>query len=110
MRPAVAVNHGLGDLGLKRQKAFDACRSDHIAARVLDEVALPVSDEDVAVSVKLADIASMQPSVFERPRRCFGVAPITLHDESAANEDLAILRDFDLDAVERRTNRMDLDL
>src|SRR5207237_2810850 len=76
---------------------------------VLDEVALAVGDLEIAVGIETADIAGVQPTIDQRPRRRFGIVPIALHDELAADQYLAILGDAYLDAGERRADRVDLD-
>ena len=62
---AVAEHHRLGDFRLERQIAFDARRRDRLAAGILDEVALAVGDPDIAVVIEEADIAGLEPAVFE---------------------------------------------
>ena len=63
MRPAVAVDHRLGDLGLQQQQALDALRREVVAAGVDDDVLLAVGDLEIAVGVEHADIAGVQPAV-----------------------------------------------
>src|SRR5216683_7039163 len=104
---AVAENHRLGDLRLERQVSLDARRRDHVAARVLDEIALAVGDLEVALAVELADIAGMQPAILQRARGRLRVVPIAPHDELTAHQYLAVLGDAHLDPGERRANRID---
>src|SRR5579864_4730910 len=77
-RSAVAKHHRLGDFGLEREKALDPSRRHHVAAGILDEVALAVGDLDVAVRIEAADIAGVQPAILYRARGRFGVVPVSL--------------------------------
>ena len=108
MRPAVAVDHRLGDLRLQRQQALDARRRHHVAARILDEVLLAVGDLDVAVGIDQADVAGVQPAVLDRRGGCRLVVPVAGHHQLAAHQDLAVLGDADLDVGERRADRVEL--
>src|SRR5207248_3087011 len=63
----------------------------------------------IALGVEMADIAGMQPAVDQGPRGLLRRAPIALHDVVAGDQDLAILGDPDLDPVDRRPDRVDLD-
>ncbi len=107
--PAVAEYHRLGDIRLERQIAFDARRRDRLAAGILDEVALAVGDPDIAVIIEEADIAGLEPAVFEGSRGRFRVVPVALHDVVAGHQDLTISGDLDPDPVERRPHGIDLD-
>src|SRR3546814_1420193 len=55
---AIAVDHGLADLRLEGEKALDALRCDIVAARVDDDVLLPVGDLEITVAVDHADVRS----------------------------------------------------
>jgi hypothetical protein len=79
MRALVAGHHRLGDLRLQGQRALDLGRRDHVAAGILDEIALAVGDAQIAVGVEMADIAGRQPAVADRARGRLGVVPIALH-------------------------------
>src|SRR6266446_8067732 len=86
VRPAVAEYHRLGDFRLERQIAFNVRRRDRLAAGTLDEVALAVGDPDVAVIIEEADIAGLEPAVFEGSRGRFRVVPVALHDVVAGQD------------------------
>src|SRR6266446_9404418 len=109
IRPAVAEYHRLGYFRLERQIAFNVRRRDRLAAGSLDEVALAVGDPDIAVVIEEADIAGLEPAVFEGPRRRLGVVPVPLHDVVTGDQDLAVTRDLHPHPVERRTDGVDLD-
>src|SRR6516225_12338734 len=108
--PAVAEHHRLGDFRLERQIAFDARRRDRLAAGILDEIAFAVGDPDVAVFVDEADIAGLEPAVFEDLRRRFGIVPVSLHDVVAGHQDLAVLGYLHPNPVEWRPDSVDLDV
>src|SRR5439155_14131590 len=57
----------------------------------------------------MANIAGMQPAVDEGSRGLLRRAPIALHDIVAGDQDLAILGNPDLDPIDRRPDRIDLD-
>src|SRR6266403_361427 len=107
--PAVAEYHRLGYFRLERQIAFDVRRRDRLAAGTLDEVALAVGDPDVAVIIEEADIAGLEPAVFEGSRGRFRVVPVALHDVVASHQDLTISGNLDPDPVEWRPDGIDLD-
>src|SRR5207247_9692581 len=56
-----------------------------------------------------ADIAGLEPAVFEGPRRRLGVVPVPLHDVVAGDEDLAVIGDLHPDPVEWWADTVDLD-
>ena len=109
VRPAVAEYHRLGDFRLERQIAFNVRRRDRLAAGIFDEVALAVGDPDIAVVIEEADIAGLEPAVFEGSRGRFRVVPVALHDVVAGHQDLTISGDLDPDPVEWRPDGIDLD-
>ena len=110
MGPAVAVDHGLGDLGLHGQHPLDALRRDVVAAGADDDVLLAVGDGEVAVGVDDAHVARVQPAVPDRLGGGFRVAPVALHDQFPAHQDLAVGGDLHLDAGKGGTHRVYLDL
>ena len=109
IRPAVAEHHRLGDLRGQRQRAFDPQWRDHVAAGILDEVALPIGDVQIPVGIEMADIAGVQPAIGQRARRSLRIVPVALHDIVAGDQDLAVLGDPDLDPVECRPDAVDPD-
>ena len=109
VRPAVAIDHRLGDLGLQRQHPLDPLRRDIVALVVDDQVLLAVGDDDPALVVEMADVAGREPAVTKHPRRFFGVAPIAVHHILAADHDLAILGDPHLGILRWRPDRLQPD-
>src|SRR6185312_10599853 len=92
-----------------RQEPLDPRRRNHVAAGILDEVALAIGDLEVAVAVQLADIAGMEPAIADGPAGRFRIAPVAFHDIGATHQYLAVGGDAELDPVERRPDRIDLD-
>ena len=109
MRPAVAIDHRLGDLGLEREQAFDPLRRDILALVVDDDVLLAVGDHQPAGIVDPADVAGAQPAVGQGHRAVLGALPIAVHDILAAHEDFAVRGDAQLGIGERRPDGGDRD-
>ena len=61
------------------------------------------------VLVDMADVAGVEPAVDDRPLGLRLVAPIALHDQLAAHQDLAVLGDPDLGVLQRRADRVHLE-
>src|SRR6266540_2391081 len=60
--------------------------------------ALPIGDREEAVRVDLADVAGVEPAFrVDRLRRRLRLAEVALHHVRAAGQDLAVIRDSDLD-------------
>ena len=108
--PAVAIDHGLGDLVLQGEHAFDALGSNVVALVVDEDILLAIGDHQMAILVEMADVASVEPAVLQRFVALGVVHPVTVHHQFAAHEDLAIAGDLHLDLVERRADRVHLQL
>jgi hypothetical protein len=104
-RPTAACDAGLAfpggdrlvDLGFRHQQGFDLGGAHHVAAQRLDEIALAVGDADAPLR-QLRDIAGVQPPVAEGGFRRRRLVPVAIHDELAADAELAILGQADFDA------------
>src|SRR3546814_5179804 len=107
---AIAVDHGLADLRLEGEKALDALRCDIVAARVDDDVLLPVGDLEITVAVDHADVAGVQPAVVQHARRRLWIVPVAQHQQFATHQYLPIRGDADLHPAQRRAHGVELDL
>ncbi len=77
-------------------------RRGHVEAATDVDVLLPVGDPQRAVVVEHADVAGVQPAVgVDRTSGCFGVVVVAAHHVEPAYEDLVVVGDGDLDAIER---------
>src|SRR6187200_3582532 len=84
---------GFGDRGMVAEHFFYFAGPDLIAAG-LDQVLLAIGEEDVAVLVHVADVASVKPessvgTAAQRLRRFLRVAPVGLHQLRRGNHQLA---------------------
>ena len=66
---AQADDAGVGDAGLREQRALDVFRKDVRALRRDDHFLLAALDQQPARRVELADVAGVEPAVLERRRR-----------------------------------------
>ena len=62
----------------------------------------------MAVLVDVTDVAGVEPAALQHARRLVVVAPIAVHDQLAAHQDLAVAGDADLDAFQRRADGVHL--
>src|SRR5690606_14465372 len=104
--PFVAGDHRLQDFGLQGQHALDLLRSDIFALVVDDEVFLAVRNGQTPGLVNHTDVAGMQPSILDDAVGFRLVAPIALHDQLAAHQYFAIIRDFRLGINHRWADRI----
>src|SRR4029079_3587103 len=104
-----AIDHRLGDFGLERPHALDALGRDIVALVVDDQVFLPVGDPDPALLIQVADISRAEPAVAQPPRGPLRVAPIAVHDQLAADHDLAVVGDAHLGVLHRRADGVEPD-
>ncbi len=115
-----ALHDGVGvGAGIKNQDGVDAVGSDHCgiahalltlkhffdvfgkdvqAFRRHDHFLLAAQDFQLAVFLQLADVAGVEPAVFEGARGFVRALEIARGYVLAAHQDLAIRRDLDLDA------------
>src|SRR5262249_43973827 len=107
--PPVPVHHGVADQRMRFESVFDVLRGHILAARGDDDVLFSVGDSEVAVRVKLADVAGVKPSIWLKHfLGGGGIFEVTLHHARTTNEDLAVRSDFDLRPREWGTNGADL--
>ena len=92
--------YGTGDL----HHTLHLLRSDVLAAGGLDQVLLPVSDPQIALFVKLANVPGREPAIFERLRGCLRHVVVAAHDARAFDQNLPIVGDLDLSTRHRRAN------
>src|SRR6185295_19544011 len=56
----------------------------------------------------VADVAGIEPTVLQHFRRRFRLAIVTSHHVWTTNENLAVFRNLELDAVKRNSHRADV--
>ena len=98
---------GHRDRGVPGEHVLDVARVD-VEPAADDEVLLAVDDAEVPVAVDRADVAGGEPPVVDvrcrRPLR-WRPSPVAAHDVRAADEDLAVVGEADLDAREGLADR-----
>ena len=78
---AVAVHQDLADVGADRlEVALEGLGRDVLAARGLDEVLLAVGDFDAAFLINLANIAGVEPAIFNVFSSGSRIFPVTKHN------------------------------
>ena len=98
------------DVLVRLDRVLDRLRRDVLAARGDDDVLLAIGDADEAV-LDDADVAGLEPALgVDRVARRVGLVVVALHDVRAARQDLAVLRDLHLDAVDRLSDRADAEV
>ena len=100
-----ADRRGILDAGHGVDDALDVFRKDVEPFGRDDHFFLAAADEEPARRVELADVAGVEPAVFERRARRFGCAVIAGRHVLAAHENLAVGRDLDVDAADRFADR-----
>ena len=73
-----------------------------------DHVAVAAGQEQVAVLVDIPGIPGVKPPTTKGLGRRFRPLPVPLHDQFALHQDLAVVRDLDLDALESGSHRLQL--
>ena len=102
MRAAVAHHERVRDVGRRLQGRLEVERRDVLAARGHDQLLLAVDDRDEAVRVHRPDVAGEEPPVVgQRLGRRLRPAVVPLEDRLAADLDLAVVRERDLEPGER---------
>ncbi|GBD42535.1 hypothetical protein HRbin39_01929 [bacterium HR39] len=107
IRPPVAEDDGLGDLGFEAEDALHLLGRDVVAAGIDDDVLLAVGDAQISVRIQHAHITRVQPAALQRLGGGDRIPEIALHDVGAAHEDLAVPGDPHLHPLERRPHRLD---
>ena len=101
VRLALADDDSLLDQVVALDLELELLRGDVLAPRGLDEVLLAVRDLEEAVRVELADVTGADPPVVQHLRGRDRVVVIAEHVAGAVDQDLAVLRQLQLDARER---------
>jgi hypothetical protein len=101
----VADDSSIDDAGLRQQHPLDIFGKDVQPFRRDDHFLLAAANVDTAVLVDAADVAGVQPAVFQRCRREHPVLQVAARDVLATNEDLAIGRELHLHAWYRLADR-----
>src|SRR5215467_14915363 len=111
VRTPVADRNGLRDEARRLERVLEVLRRDVLPARRDDQILLAVGDLQPAVRVELADVAGAEPAVLrERGGGRIGVLEVPGEDGVAADEDLAVLVDLDLAAVDRPPDGPELEI
>ena len=109
VRALVTIDHRLQNLWLERQHAFDALRRHIVALVVDDQILFAVGDDDAALRIDMPDVAGVEPTIDQHPRGFGVIAPIALHHQLAAHQNLAVVGNLDLGVHQRRTDGVHLD-
>src|SRR3954469_8602869 len=99
--PAIAEEHGFGDDRAALEDRFDRLRCDLFAAGSDQQILLAVGDRQVALRIDVSDVTGVKPTTLERGRGRLRFVEVPLHDVRPAREDLSVLRNAQLDALDR---------
>src|SRR4029077_19155422 len=99
--PALADDHRALDQRVAHQPELERLRRDVLPDRRLEERLLAVGDVQEAFRVDLADVAGGDPAVLQGLGSGLGVLVVTQHVARALDQDLAVVRDLQLDSRER---------
>ena len=77
------------DVGRLEIVRLDFFRIDVLAVGENDEFLAPAGDEEIAAGIEVAEVAGVQPAVFDRFGGGVGTIPVALHDDGAADQDFA---------------------
>ena len=106
VRPPVADDERLRDVLRRLEVVLEVLRGDVLAAGRDDDVLLAVGDRDEPVRVDLGDVAGVQPAVrVEHLGRRLGILVVAREDGVAADQQLAVLGDPELEPGQRRADR-----
>ena len=105
VRTAVPDHHALRDPAGLLDVVLEVGRRDVLAAGGDDDVLLAPGDVEEAVLVHAPEVAGVEPSVDEGLARRVGVLVVAAEDVVAAKEDLAVLGDLHLNALESLADR-----
>ena len=95
----------VGNPGTAAQHVLDRSGCDIFSSGGLEQVLLAVCDLEIAVRVELTDVARFQPSVGERLPRLLRILVVAGENVVAANQDLSILGDSNLNPWQRHSHR-----
>ena len=111
VRPPVADDERLRDEARRLQRVLEVLRRDVLAAGGDDQVLLAVGDLQEAVRVDLADVAGPEPAVVgERGGRRLGILVVAAEDRVAPDEDLAVVVEPDLAALDGAADRAEAEV
>ena len=88
-----------------QEDSLDVLRKHVQPLRRDDHLLLAAANEHLAIGTDLADVAGVEPAVFERPRRVGFVVEVAASHIFAADEDLAVRRDLHRHARDRLADR-----
>ena len=96
-----ADDRGLAHPRLRVQRLLDVFGKDIQSFRRDDHFLLAAPDAQLSAGVELADVAGVKPAVAERAARLLRSVEVAARHVLAADEDLAVVGDLDLDAGDR---------
>ena len=109
--PPVADDDRLRDEARCLQRVLEVLRRDVLAAGGDDQILLAVGDLQEAVRVDLAEVAGAEPAVVGEGRcRRLGILVVAAEDGVAAHEDLAVLVEPDLAALDGAADRAEVEV
>ena len=73
------------------QRVFQRLGGDKFAARSLDQIFLAVGHRKIAVGIKIADIAGLEPVTFERGASLIGLVPVGAENRGAPHQNFSIV-------------------
>ena len=92
---SIAINHGLGDVGLTGQAFFYTHGRDVLATRIDDDILAAADDGDIAIGVHFRQITRMKPTFLKNFGGVFRAIPIALHDQITAHQQFTFIAEFD---------------
>ena len=105
----VGDNSNFIDIAIHHELGLQSLRRDILAVAGLEEVLDTVGEEELAV-LDVAAVAGVEPAVLIDGLRCdLGLAIVTLGDGVALEQDLVVLAEADLDALEDTAHGADAD-
>src|SRR5581483_1167153 len=111
VRASVADDERLRDETRRLERVLEVLRGDVLAAGGDDQVLLAVGDPEEAVRVDLADVARAEPAVLgERRGGRLRILVVPGEDGVAADEDLAVLGEPDLAALDGAADGSDAEV
>ena len=84
-------------IGIELERVLDRLWRDEFSAGGLDQVFLAVGDGKISIGVDVADVAGLEPAIFQSGLRFFGAIPVAFEDRRAADENFAVFGDADFE-------------